>query len=274
MRAHSQWAPLDRAAAGACGGVVLYTLIDALGVDVLIRIPDILLLVGSVLIGAALAWRGWQRALWIILGVGGAATVFIVSTPAINYAARSLVRADATPQSVDAVVVLSGGVTPDSQLNPTSLDRLLAGVEMIRHGVSHTLAVSEPRIRLWNGSAATAAPDVKRIVSLVGPAELLELPGAVNTADEAGKASELARQRGFRRVAVVTSPTHTRRACQIFERAGLQVVCVPSQDRSVTIEAADARSRLWLFRAWFREQLGLARDWLRPPAGQPRQRAG
>jgi uncharacterized SAM-binding protein YcdF (DUF218 family) len=77
------------------------------------------------------------------------------------------------------------------------------------------------------------------------------------THDEALRTAEIARREGWRTVVVVTTPLHTRRACATFERAGLAVVCVPSEERTFALRHLDAPGdRLAAFGEWLYETLG------------------
>ena len=78
-----------------------------------------------------------------------------------------------------------------------------------------------------------------------------------STRDEALRTAALARRAGWRTVAVVTSPLHTRRACATFERVGLAVVCVPSEERSFALRhLRSPGDRLEAFGYWLYETLG------------------
>ena len=62
---------------------------------------------------------------------------------------------------------------------------------------------------------------------------------------------------GPRRVAVVTSPVHTRRACAKFEKLGSFVTCVPAREyEAATIAPARAPDRLAALREYLCEALG------------------
>ena len=71
-------------------------------------------------------------------------------------------------------------------------------------------------------------------------------------------------------MALVTSPTHARRACATFERAGLPVTCVPAESRDLVLEGpralAGTEQRATAFAQWLYETVGWwvyrARGWV------------
>jgi uncharacterized SAM-binding protein YcdF (DUF218 family) len=184
---------------------------------------------------------------------------------------KQLVRRDAPPRApVDAVVVLSGGITPDSLLRPEALDRLLTGLALMRDSVAPALVLTRAR-RPQDGVSADA--DQARLRALVTrPFPVLFVDSVRSTRDEATNAWRLLRTRialpDSIAIALVTSPLHTRRACATFERVGFSVTCVPAMSRSYSIErASSAPDRLALFRAWLYERAAWAlyrtRGWVR-----------
>ena|SRR5437867_4681066 len=184
---------------------------------------------------------------------------------------KRLVRRDAAPRApVDAVVVLSGGITPDSLLSPEALDRLLTGLSLMRDSIAPTLVLTRPR-RTQDG--VTTDPDQARVRALVArPFPVLFVDSVRSTHDEATNAWQLLRARiappDSITIALVTSPLHTRRACATFERVGFSVTCVPATSRLYSIErAGSAPDRLALFRAWLYERAAWqwyhTRGWVR-----------
>jgi uncharacterized SAM-binding protein YcdF (DUF218 family) len=167
--------------------------------------------------------------------------------------------------SVDAVIVLSGGITPDSLLMSEALDRLLTGLTLMRDSVAPLLVVTQPRRA--NGGATTA-PDQARLRALIArPFPMLTVDSVRTTHDEAVRAWRLLSPRSATRVAVVTSPLHTVRACATFERVGFTVSCVAAISRAYSVDrAASPDERLTLFRAWLYERAALveyrARGWV------------
>ncbi|MFN2565563.1 MAG: YdcF family protein, partial [Gemmatimonadaceae bacterium] len=81
-----------------------------------------------------------------------------------------------------------------------------------------------------------------------------------STRDEAVRMRELARSLDISSVAVVTSPTHTYRACATFEKVGFAVTCVPSESRDVALGSlGDVTDRVRAFQLWLYEMAGLAK---------------
>lgn len=81
--------------------------------------------------------------------------------------------------------------------------------------------------------------------------------GVRSTRDEALQFVALGRTHGWQRIAVVTSPLHTRRACRTFEVAGLPVSCVPARSRGYSLRwLGGTHARLNVFREVLYETLG------------------
>ena len=88
-------------------------------------------------------------------------------------------------------------------------------------------------------------------------AEVQTVGGNLNTRDEALALARLCNERGWKRVLVVTSPYHTRRACAAVEHEGLSVVCSPSAETNFDIKGltrSDGRRRA--FSAALHERMG------------------
>jgi uncharacterized SAM-binding protein YcdF (DUF218 family) len=224
----------------------------------------------AAIIGAVMGLTRAAIVLWIGSGAAILAFCIIAMTPFVTAVlpTRALVRSDALPArgSLGAVVVLAGGITADSLLTPEPLDRLLTGLELMRDSVAPLLVVTEPR---QSPHGATAAPDQERLRALVArPFPMLMVESVHTTHDEAVNAWRLLRPRGTTRIAVVTSPLHTRRACAVFEAVGFTVTCVPAVSRVYSVDHADnGLERLVVFREWIYERAALleyrARGWVR-----------
>lgn len=214
-----------------------------------------------VIAGGALFATPLRPLVWTLAGLLVVTTAVAALTPAMSRPVRSLVRAD-TAAAVDAVVVLSSSLGDDQLVSPAGLDRLLSGIALARAAtplddmaaVPLVLTVvtrgAEPRL--------SSIIDQRRVVELAGSElEVHWTTPVFNTRDEARAVAALARTEGWERVAVVTSPLHTRRACATFERVGVAVRCVPADARDVAVGTLRTpRDRLRATQLWFYETAG------------------
>ena len=168
-----------------------------------------------------------------------------------------------SPQEIargaDAVMVLGSWVQSDGTLTNVSMPRLMRGIELMRQNRAPVLIVSE--IKPPAGSYVGAA---RRIASALKiPLNVQPLPGdIVNTRDEGVQFAALAKKKNWKRVLLVTSPLHLRRATLMFRRAAqgqnLQVLPVPSMELDADLAKLNAPGeRINVFRMCLREQVGL-----------------
>ncbi len=250
------WQSLLIAGFGATCALLTWLVIGAL--TGLGKVPSLLFpsAVLIALVGAVVGLTRAAIALWLTTAAALIAFCVIAMTPFVTRVlpTSAMVRRDNLPaQPLDAVVVLSGGITPDGMLVPEALDRLLSGLALMRDSVAPVLVVTEPR---RSGHGVTAAADQARVRALVArPFPMLMVDSVHTTRDEAVNAWRLLQARSATRVAVVTSPLHTRRACATFEQVGFEVTCVPAVSRVYSVTGADnGNDRLTLFREWLYER--------------------
>ena len=263
-----EWESLLMAGFGATCALIAWLILGALtGVG---KAPTLLfpIAIVAVLVGAVVGLTRAAVVLWALSGLAVLMFCIVAMTPFVTtlLPTSSLVRRDPLPKSgVDAVVVLSAGITADSLLAPEALDRLLTGLALMRDTVAPTLVVTEPR---RSHSGITTAGDQARVRSLVArPFPMLMVNAVYTTRDEAVNSWKLLGPRGATRVAVVTSPLHTRRACATFEQVGFTVYCVPAISRVYSVTAADnGTDRLIVFREWLYERMAWleyrSRNWV------------
>lgn len=189
----------------------------------------------------------WAEALLLAL------VVVVGYTPVIVGSARALIRTDQMPEHADAVVVLSAGVTVDGFLQGQGLDRLLTGLALVKRGVAPLLIVTREERDIGKRKVSTSG-DQDRLIALANVVQFVATPMEASTHDEAMAVSQIARQAGWKRIILVTSPFHTRRACATFEHAGLTVSCVPGDSRDIAVKSlTDPRDRLKAFSMWLYE---------------------
>ncbi len=220
---------------GAALAFAVYALADSLGLWDTVGVARWFTPLLLSLAGGAIAPSRVGSVLWLLLG-GLTAVVCVASyTPIARPMANTFVRADAeSSQPIDAVAVLSGGMTEDGSVSGAALDRLLTGVsEAKRRRIpSLMLSVIENRRPI----AVTSEADQRGLLAVIAPELDARFVHDVNsTHDEALAFAALARTHGWTRVLLVTSPTHTRRACATVEATGLQVQCMPSRARNYAL---------------------------------------
>jgi uncharacterized SAM-binding protein YcdF (DUF218 family) len=221
---------------------------------------------GMMLMGFLLGGMGLGRVVRIAATVALATVLAVLWIPALSRLSLAYVRNDPIPSApVDAIMVLSASVTTDGHLSVDGADRLLGGLDLYRRGVAPRLIVS----RVTNATNHEPSDlGQQRLYQATGlQPEVYVVDSVGTTRLEAVRAWDLARAKGWRRIVVITSPIHTRRACATFAKVGFDVVCRMSPDRSVSIwSLLDGEERLRAFGAWLYEALGWReyrwRDWV------------
>ena len=234
----------------------------------LLRTPDLALYVPAAIIGALVGPTRLRSLVWVPAGIIAAICIAVAYTPVVSALARPLIRRDAVPTGVDAVAVLSMGLTPDGMMRSETLDRLLTGLSLAKGGLAPVLLISREQ-RNFTGELVSDSADVRNVATLANPtARVIFVDSVVTTRTEAIRMGAIARANHWSTLAVVTSPMHTRRACATFEAVGLRVVCVPAAVRgSGLYPGANAEDRLRAFRSWLYEVFASSsyksRGWIR-----------
>ena len=234
----------------------------------LLRIPDLALYVPAAIFGALVGPTRLRPLVWAPAGVIAAICIAVAYTPVVSTLARPLVRRDALPTRVDAVAVLSMGLTPDGMMRSETLDRFLTGLSLARRGLAPEMMVSREQ-RSFAGQLVSDSADLQNVAVLANALpRVIFVDSVVTTRTEAIRMGAIARASHWSTLAVVTSPMHTRRACATFEAVGLRVVCVPAAVRgSGLYPGANAEDRLRAFRSWLYEVFASSsyksRGWIR-----------
>ena len=229
-------------AAGALAGFV----IGDLNLPTLVSLPGErgYLFAGFALLGA-LVWQTPLRRALVAANVLLAALWLAVSfTPLTARLADGLVRHDAV-EDADAVFVFASQMQVDGDPSTDAASRLLKGVELIAAGRAPYLVVSE--VPAPTGSHAALAR--AWLAAFAHRGEVLDIGEITNTHAEAVELARLCRERGWKRILAVTSPTHTRRAAATLEKQGLVAISVPSIETNFDLEtlprASERRRGFW-----------------------------
>lgn len=224
-----------------------------LGVADVLHLTRMSLIIPFGLIGAQLALTRFRAALAVVAAAALLFLFLVAYSPLFIGPALSFVRRDVLPTSADAVVVLSAGVTRDGYLKQQGLDRLLTGLSLVRNGVAPTLLVTREERDLGERKI-TAARDQDGLAALAGVTKILNTPPEASTHDEAMAVRKIADASGWKRIVLVTSPFHTKRACAAFEKAGLITSCIPADSRDIAVKSLDhPDERIEAFGMWLYE---------------------
>lgn len=206
-----------------------------------------------VLVGAVLGMTKLNRLVHFLAAASFCLWLTVILTPFSGWLARPL-KIESAPAPADAVVVLSSWMQPDGDFSNHAESRLIKGLELVHAKYAPRLVLTElpPPRDLYTKSAGEMA---KRLgvdcpIETVGPVR--------DTHDEAELISRLARDKGWKRLLLVTSPTHTRRAVLTFRKAGLDVISTPCRETEYNLEnPVRAEDRLRAFVEGVRERIGL-----------------
>ena len=225
--------------------------------------------IACIAIGALVGLAGLLRLASYAAAFVAAVALIVAITPAMSPLVRAWVRQDpASREPFDAVMALSAGLHADSSLNAHAAERLVSGIVLLRDTRTPMLVTTRDRFRIGDRIVDTDAAQRRLVRSLADSVDWHIVAPVSTTHDEALRAAELLRPLGKTRIAVVTSPMHTRRACATFEALGFTVVCVPSEEWLYSERnLARPLDRLRAFFDYVYERLGMIeyrrRGWIR-----------
>jgi uncharacterized SAM-binding protein YcdF (DUF218 family) len=207
----------------------------------------------AAVVGSAFFAARLRTSLGACLGALTVLWLLAAFTPLAAALADGLVRRD-PPQKADAVVVLGSRLQADGEPTATAESRLFHAFELLVEGWAPRLIVTE--------QAGPASPHADlaraRMARLHVEAAVVGVGPVHRTRDEAIAVAALCREQGWRRVLVVTSPLHSRRACASLRHEGLEVLSSPAIETLYDVEQLDRpRERLLAFGEALHERAGL-----------------
>ena len=199
--------------------------------------PAGLVWLGLILFSRVLAQRiarpfaGAAFALWLLYTLAGNAWF---GGAVLAWLQRGYVALDPFGQGqFDAVLVLGGGVDVRDDGRPmltAAGDRAVLAVRLFRAGKTPLLVTSGPYLPLPGGGATSTAAATAAIWRQLGVPEesIVLLEGPRTTTDEVLALKTAAAERGWRRVGLLSSAWHLRRAMGLCRRFGVAVTPLPS----------------------------------------------
>src|SRR4028119_2514573 len=181
----------------------------------------------------------WRSPRWVPVPVALALIVLLLGSN--SWVANSLVRSLEWQQipekelpTADAIVVLGGATKsafpprPSVDLSEEG-DRVLYGAQLYREGKAPLVIASGGRID-WRGGGPSESADMAQILKTLGVPDsaILQDPTSLNTYQNAVNVRQIIKQRGIRRVLLVTSAMHMPRSLGIFQRQGIEAIPAPT----------------------------------------------
>lgn len=170
----------------------------------------------------------------------------------------------------DAIMVLGGSTEPSTR-EPAGIhfhgaaDRIFTALTLARMGKGKNLIIGGGSFKNADGILTSEADSAKEWIGKwsLTSVPLFSLGKCADTHDEAGKVAALARQNGWKHVALVTSAYHMRRTRAVFSKAGVSVIPVPCNYESMPMRGRPLNwfcvpnaANLQLFEAWMHEVIG------------------
>ncbi len=171
--------------------------------------------------------------LWVAISIGGNELVGGAAIAALQSDYRELSPREEEP--FDVVFVLGGGTSQSPLGEPqlsSSGDRVMLAARLHHLGVAPVLVTSGSSI-----PGAAVQRDLTRETEAIwrdlGVADdsIVRVPGPSNTSEEIAAYAELASEKDWERIGLVTSAWHMRRATALARAEGLAVTPVPADFR-------------------------------------------
>jgi len=203
----------------------------------------------------------WSRAVaWAAAGATAALFAVLVNTELGPSLMNRLVVDDGARPS-DVIVVLSAS-TWRHGFNMHSMERFVRGAELLQAGWAPAIVFTGQPHAPFNRFDQLSAEEMDRLGlprDKLVPFVALDRPRPMNTWGEAQSLRVMAADHGWKRVLVVTSPSHTYRAKLCYQAAGFDVAAVPSLSLEGDLDGwHTGRARLDMFADWVYETAALA----------------
>lgn len=154
-----------------------------------------------------------------------AAYVIIFHTPALWIVARPLLVSSA-PEPADAIIVFGGGVGESGRADDSSYqDRVEKAIDLYRGGFARSVVFSSGFVYIFK-----EAEVMKALASSQGvpPADVVLETQASGTRESVLLVRDIAKRYGWRRVLLVSSPYHMRRATLTWRKLAPEIEVVPA----------------------------------------------
>ena len=181
----------------------------------------------------------------------------LFETPALWLLASPLQR-EAPPRAADAIVIFAGGVGESGQAGGGYQERLGRAIELYDEGWAPRIIISSGFVFAFKEAEVMRAVAIERGVPAT--AIVLETDSA-NTHQNVTLTDAILRREGWRRVLLVSSPYHMRRALLTWRRASPGIDVVPEPVRSSQFYAHERGATLTQIRGILTEYAAILDYW-------------
>lgn len=181
----------------------------------------------------------WRRSRWVPIPMSLALLVLLLGSN--SWVANGLVQSlewqqlpPKTLPTADAIVLLGGSTKsafpprPGVDLSEQG-DRVFYAGQLYREGKAPVVISSGGRIA-WRGGGPPESADMAQILQTLGvpSSAILQDPTSLNTYQNAINVHKIMKERGIKRVLLVTSAMHMPRSLRIFQRQGIDAIPAPT----------------------------------------------
>jgi uncharacterized SAM-binding protein YcdF (DUF218 family) len=185
---------------------------------------------------------------------------FAVAQTNLVWWLASPLRRSAPPQSADAIVVFGGGVGESTRAGGGALERVKQAVDLYKGGFSPHIIVSSGYV--YSLREAEVMRAMAADLGVPAGAVILEQQ-AVNTHDNVQNTLQILRAHGWRRVLLVSSPYHMRRALLVWHHLAPDVIVVPTPPEQSQFYEHGRGASLEQMRAILQEYVAIPVYWRR-----------
>ncbi len=196
------------------------------------------------LLALLLVYLDWRRAAMVSLGLA-IGWLYLASTGIVADGLMASLEKDQRPKALsvipeaDVIVVLGGATRGDTHWS--SLGDLTAQADRLVHATELFKAGKAPRVLVSGGAprgARSEAELMEQLLSVMGVPRraVLRESESRDTHDNARFSAILLRGKGMKRILLVTSAFHMRRAQALFRAEGLDVIPAPTDFQRLVSE--------------------------------------
>ena len=202
-------------------------------------------------------YRGARRRTAQILITLVLAYVILFETQVPWWLASPL-RLEQPPAPADAIVVFAGGVGESGQAGGGYQERLGRAIELYRAGWAPRLVISSGFVFAFKEAEVMRG---LAIANGVAPSDIALETRAANTHENVIFTNDILKQRGWRRILIVSSPYHMRRALLTWRKAAPEVDVQPEPPRSSQFYTHDRGATFTQIRGLVQEYVALVDYW-------------